>query len=150
MEKEDFSSLIHKFGEIVKKNKGDLSDVTVKFLNENVPHYNWVGIYIVQGGDLVLKTYSGPKETEHTRIKIGFGICGLAAKEGITVIVPDVSKDSRYISCFLETRSEMVVPLFRDSKVIGEIDIDSDFLDPFTDEDKDFIAGIINLIGRRL
>jgi L-methionine (R)-S-oxide reductase len=150
MKKEEFSPLIHKFGEVVRRNDGNLLDLTVKFLNENIPHYNWVGIYMVEGGDLVLKTYSGPKETEHTRIKIGFGICGLAAKEGVTIIVPDVSKDPRYISCFLNTKSEMVVPIFRGPQIIGEIDIDSDFLDPFNDDDKDFISEIINLIGRRL
>lgn len=150
MKGKNFSALVKEFAELEAKNDGNILDLTVRFLNQHVPYYNWVGIYLVKGDDLVLETYSGPKETEHTRIKIGFGICGLAAREGDTVIVPDVSKDTRYISCFLETKSEMVVPVFKGSEVIGEIDIDSDFLDPFTDEDKDFLSEIINLIGRRI
>ncbi|MEM4089189.1 MAG: GAF domain-containing protein, partial [Thermoplasmatales archaeon] len=94
--------------------------------------------------------YSGPKATEHTRIRIGFGICGLAAKNAETIVVPDVSKDPRYISCFLETKSEIVVPIFKDGKVIGEIDIDSDSLNPFTDKDNLFLERVANLLGRRI
>ena len=150
MRKTDFTSLIAKFEDELKTEEDDAASFTVRFLNKNVAHYNWVGIYMVEGNDLVLRTFSGPKETEHKRIKIGDGICGLAAKEELTVIVPDVSKDPRYIACFPETKSEIVAPIFRDGKVIGEIDIDSDFTDPFTNQDKSFLDKITNLIGRRL
>ncbi len=146
----NFDSLFKKFESEVKTQSDDLATFVVRFLNTNVPHYNWVGIYMVEGDDLILGAYSGPRETEHTRIKVGDGICGLAAKEELTVIVPDVSKDSRYIACFPETKSEIVAPIFKDGKVTGEIDIDSDFVDPFTNQDKHFLDRIINLIGRRL
>ena len=146
----NFDSLFKKFESEVKTQSDDLATFVVRFLNTNVPHYNWVGIYMVEGDDLILGAYSGPRETEHTRRKVGDGICGLAAKEELTVIVPDVSKDSRYIACFPETKSEIVAPIFKDGKVTGEIDIDSDFVDPFTNQDKHFLDRIINLIGRRL
>ncbi len=146
----NFDSLFKKFESEMKVQSDDLATFVVRFLNTNVPHYNWVGIYTVDGDDLILGAYSGPRETEHTRIKVGDGICGIAAKEELTVIVPDVSKDSRYIACFPETKSEIVAPIFKDGKVTGEIDIDSDFVDPFTNQDKHFLDRIINLIGRRL
>ena len=77
-----------------------------KALRAEVPHFNWVGVYVIEGGDtLVLKAWDGPAETEHVRIPIGQGICGLAAREARTVIVDDVNKDPRYLACFLQTRS---------------------------------------------
>lgn len=147
---EDFNGLTREFSIELEIHKEDALEFTVKFLNSKVPHYSWVGIYMVKGEYLILRTFSGPKETEHTMIKIGDGICGLAAKEELTVIVPDVAKDSRYISCFPETKSELVSPIFKDGKVVGEIDIDSDFIDPFSNEDKHFLERIRNLIGMRL
>ena len=146
----DFDSLFKEFESELKIQKEDLASFVVQFLNKKIPHYNWVGIYMIDGENLVLRTYSGPKETEHTKIKVGDGICGLAAKKELTVIVPDVSKDSRYIACFPETKSELVAPIFKEGKVTGEVDIDSDFVNPFTNQDKHFLDRIINLIGRRL
>jgi L-methionine (R)-S-oxide reductase len=150
MESVNKDSLLEKFKKNIPKGRKEIIDYTVKFLNENVNTYNWVGIYMVHGEDLILEGWQGPEATEHTRIKIGDGICGLAAKEQFTVIVPDVAKDSRYIACFPETKSEIVVPIFKNGKVIGEIDIDSDFTDPFNDSDKKFLEQIANFIGRRL
>ena len=150
MQNTDFNALFKEFEARLKSGKGDVASLTVEFLNKKVRHYNWVGIYMIRGDDLELLTYSGPKETEHTRIKVGDGICGLAAKEELTVVVPDVSRDPRYIACFPETKSEIVAPIFRDGKVIGEVDIDSDFVDPFTNQDRHFLDKITNLIGRRL
>ncbi len=150
MQNTDFNALFKEFEARLKSGKGDVASLTVEFLNKKVRHYNWVGIYMIHGENLELLTYSGPKETEHTKIKVGDGICGLAAKKELTVVVPDVSKDSRYIACFPETKSEIVAPIFRDGKVIGEVDIDSDFVDPFTNQDRHFLDKITNLIGRRL
>ncbi|MEM0130295.1 MAG: GAF domain-containing protein [Thermoplasmatales archaeon] len=150
MQNVSFSSMFKQFEKDIKVNRGNPLQFTVKFLNRNLHYYNWVGIYILQGQDLVLETYSGPRETEHTRIKLGFGICGLAAKTGETIVVPDVNKDPRYISCFLETKSEIVVPIIKNGHVVGEIDIDSDTLDPFTSEDRDFLESVANLLGRMI
>jgi GAF domain-containing protein len=114
----------------------------VKFLNSKVPGYSWVGIYLVEGKDLVLDVWAGPSATEHTRIPIGKGVCGFAAKAGKTEIVSDVSKDPRYLQCFLSTRSEIVVPIWNQGSVVGEIDIDGDQLDAFSSLDREFLEAV--------
>jgi hypothetical protein len=74
-----------------------------RLLRKDVAHFNWVGVYMIEGSDtLVLKAWDGPKATEHVRIPIGQGICGLAAREAKTVVVDDVNKDPRYLACFLK------------------------------------------------
>lgn len=117
-------------------------EVMVRLLNSSVPSYSWVGIYAVDGKDLVLDSWVGPAATEHTRISIGKGVCGYAAKSGRTEIVSDVAKDPRYLPCFLSTKSEMVVPITKDKTVLGEIDIDSDQLDAFSSVDREFVEAV--------
>lgn len=122
-------------------------------LEERFDHYAWVGIYLVEGGDLVLAAWSGPEATEHVRIPVGAGICGLAAATGETEVVPDVSERPEFIACFPSTRSEIVVPIrASDGRVIGEIDIDSDDLDAFGDDDRAFLemlAGELAAVAER-
>jgi len=113
-----------------------------EMLREGVSHYSWVGIYIVEGDNLILKAWVGDHATEHTRIKIGEGICGLAAETGKTVVVPDVTKDFRYIMCFACTKSEIVVPIKKGKTVYGEIDIDSEEIDAFDNKDEGFLEQI--------
>ncbi len=117
-------------------------DSVVKLLNSSVPTYAWVGIYIVQGSDLVLDAWSGPAATQHTRIPVGKGVCGFAAKAGKTEIVSDVGKDPRYLECFATTRAEIVVPILNGGRVIGEIDIDGDQLDAFSSLDREFLEAV--------
>ena len=122
-------------------------DALVKFLNSLAPTYSWVGIYAVDGKDLVLDAWAGPAATQHTRIPIGKGVCGFAAKAARTEIVSDVSKDPRYLECFLSTRSEIVVPISNQAGVIGEIDIDSDQLDAFSSVDREFLEVVARKAG---
>ena len=122
--------------------KKAILDLLVRELRRGFPTYNWVGVYAVEGEDLVLKAWSGPRPTQHVRIPMGAGICGLAARTQETVVVEDVSKDPRYIECFAETRAEVVVPIVRDGVALGEIDIDSEELDAFGPEDVDFLERI--------
>jgi GAF domain-containing protein len=117
-------------------------EAVVKFLNSEVPSYSWVGIYTIEGKDLVLDAWAGPSATEHTRIPIGKGVCGFAAKAGKTEIVSDVSKDPRYLQCFLSTKSEIVVPITEKGVVVGEIDIDGDQLDAFSSLDREFLEAV--------
>lgn len=117
-------------------------EAIVKLLNSSVPSYTWVGIYAVEGKDLVLDAWAGPAATEHTRIPIGKGVCGFAAKAGRTEIVSDVSKDPRYLQCFMSTKSEIVVPVFNENSVVGEIDIDGDQLDAFSSLDREFLEAV--------
>jgi len=129
-----------------KKGKS-ATDAVVRFLNSRVPGYSWVGIYMVEGEDLVLAAWSGPEATQHTRIPIGKGVCGYAAKTGRTEIVSDVSKDPRYLQCFISTKAEIVVPVFKGGKVIGEIDVDGDRVDAFSSLDGEFLEAVAGKLG---
>lgn len=128
--------------------KGLLAD-TVTLLHRERSHYNWVGIYLLEGNTLVLGPYVG-KPTPHTRIPLNQGICGAAASSGKTVIVDDVNSDPRYLVCSLETRSEIVIPISHDGKILGEIDIDSDTPAAFTEEDRKVLEAVANILSAEL
>jgi L-methionine (R)-S-oxide reductase len=112
-------------------------------------HYNWAGIYLLEGETLVLGPYIG-KPTPHTRIPLDQGICGAAASSGQTLIVDDVNADPRYLACSLETRSEIVVPIARAGKILGEIDIDSDTPAAFTAEDRALLEAVAAILAAKL
>jgi GAF domain-containing protein len=120
-----------------------------RLLSAGVKHYNWVGVYMLDGARemLELRAWDGAAATEHTRIPIGQGICGLAAREAKTVVVDDVRKDPRYLQCFLHTRAEIVVPIFKDKAVVGEIDIDSDLVASFGETDQIFLEWLAGKLG---
>ena len=120
---------------------------TVELLHDRFEHYSWVGIYLVEEGDLVLGPWKGPQATEHVRIPIGQGVCGAAAASGQTEVVDDVNSDERYLSCFPSTRSEIVVPIVYEGKVVGEIDIDSDTPAAFGQEDTALLERVAVLIS---
>jgi L-methionine (R)-S-oxide reductase len=119
----------------------------VDLLHDRVESYSWVGIYFVEGDELVLGPWRGPAATEHVRIPVGHGICGAAAASGETEIVADVNADDRYLSCFLSTRSEIVVPILYDELVVAEIDIDSDQPAAFDEEDRAFLERVAEAIS---
>lgn len=120
---------------------------TVDVLHDRFERYSWVGIYLVEGDDLVLGPWKGPQATEHVRIPIGQGICGAAATSGVTEVVDDVNADDRYLACFVFTRSEIVVPIAYEGRVVGEIDIDSDVPAAFGPEDRTFLERVALLIS---
>jgi L-methionine (R)-S-oxide reductase len=122
----------------------------VDLLHDRVDHYSWVGIYVVEGDDLVLGPWKGPEATEHVRIPVGQGVCGAAAASGETEIVDDVNADPRYLACFASTRSEIVVPIHAEGRVVGEIDIDSDRPAAFGDEDRLLLERVAELVGASL
>lgn len=134
----------------ISKNSSNFLQEVVDFLCDNFEHYSWVGIYIVKGNDLVLGPWRGPTATEHTKIPIGKGICGAAAKSGKTEIVSDVNADNRYLSCFISTKSEIVVPIVKNKKIIGEIDIDSDKKNAFSKKDKIFLEKIADMLSEHI
>lgn len=118
---------------------------------ERHPRFDWVGIYWVEDEELVLRAWKGPEATEHVRIPVGQGICGLAARTGETVNVPDVNADDRYLACFPSTRSELVVPVVdANDTVIGEIDIDSDEEGEFTADQVALVEDVADWLGRRV
>ena len=112
------------------------------------PTYNWVGLYLLRGGELRLDAWSGPAPTTHTSIPLGKGICGFVAKSGRTEIVSDVSKDPRYLQCFTGTKSEIVVPITHEGKVVGELDIDGDVANAHSSVDREFLEALVMKISR--
>jgi len=113
------------------------------------PRFDWVGIYWLKGKELILGPWSGRHATEHNRIPISEGICGAAVREDKTIIVDDVNKDPRYLSCFLETRSEIVTPIRKKGKIVGEIDVDGKDVAAFNDEDRKFLEAVADYIGEQ-
>lgn len=120
---------------------------TVEVLHDRFDHYSWVGVYLVEGDDLVLGPWKGPQATEHVRIPVGQGVCGAAAASGETEIVDDVNADERYLACFPSTRSEIVVPISYEGRVVGEIDIDSDEPAAFGPDDRVFLERVASQIS---
>ena len=120
----------------------------VKVLKEQMPDYAWVGIYVLEGEELLLGPYRG-KPSPHTRIPLNQGICGAAASTKQTIIVDDVDADPRYLACSLETRSEIVVPIMRGVNVLGEIDIDSDKKAAFGPADRELLEAVATLLARK-
>jgi L-methionine (R)-S-oxide reductase len=130
-----------------------LMDGIACLLHDKMLKYNWVGFYMLEPGTrppvLVLGRFKGAM-TPHTRIPLNEGICGAAASSGKTVVVDDVHSDSRYLACSIETKSEIVVPVFVRGVVAGELDIDSHFPAAFGVDDRDLVEHCARLVGKRL
>jgi GAF domain-containing protein len=126
-----------------------LMTAIVRRLAERLEKYNWVGFYLLEPStrELVLGPFVGAP-TPHTRIPLDRGICGAAASSGETVVVDDVHSDPRYLSCSLETRPEIVVPIFVRGEVVGELDIDSHFPAAFGPDDRRLVEHCARLVGR--
>lgn len=118
-------------------------------LKGNVDHYNWVGFYFRNGDkeELLLGPYVGAP-TDHTTIPFGKGICGQVAVSNQNFVVPDVAAQDNYIACSFTVKSEIVIPLFVNGQNIGQIDIDSHVLDPFTEKDERFLEFVNTEIAR--
>ncbi|MDX1363878.1 GAF domain-containing protein [Arenibacter latericius] len=112
-------------------------------LKDNVPYYDWVGFYFRNGNkeELILGPYAGAP-TDHTTIPFGKGICGQVAVSNQNFVVPDVKAQDNYIACSITVKSEIVVPLFVNGENIGQIDIDSNTINPFSEEDERFLEYI--------
>ncbi len=133
----------------------DLMSIIVGRLEERVAHFDWVGFYMIEKGRLgedpmlVIGPYVGAV-TPHTRIPLNQGICGAAASSGETVVVDDVNADPRYLSCSIETKSEIVTPVFVNGNVVGELDIDSHTPAAFSPDDRQLVEHCAALVGRYL
>lgn len=111
-----------------------------ELLKAEVDYYTWVGFYFKNGdkNELKLGPFAG-EPTDHTIIPFGKGICGQVAVSNKNFVVPDVSAQDNYIACSIHVKAEIVVPLFKNGENIGQIDIDSNVPDPFTEEDERFL-----------
>ncbi len=133
----------------VSTSLASLQQGVVESISQNLPHYNWTGFYMLDPADpetLVLGPFVGDP-TPHVRIRVTQGICGAAVATGETVVVDDVNADPRYLSCSINTRSEIVVPIYVHGHVIGELDIDSHDSAAFTQADQLFLEDVAQIIG---
>jgi GAF domain-containing protein len=120
-----------------------------ELLEQNISYYNWVGFYFRNGNkeELLLGPYVGAP-TDHSVIPFGKGICGQVAVSNQNFVVPDVAAQDNYIACSFTVKSEIVVPLFVNGENIGQIDIDSNVLDPFTEADERFLEFVNSEIAK--
>ncbi|MFO7791677.1 MAG: GAF domain-containing protein [Candidatus Saliniplasma sp.] len=147
----DSANILEKVEKVLKRDIGKdqkLKDIC-GLLVDDVEHYDWVGFYLVKEGRLVLGPYVG-EPTEHTDIYFGEGICGQAASREESFTVQDVSDEDNYLSCSPKVKSEIVVPIFKDGEVVGELDIDSHEESPFTDEDEKLLEEICEEVAEIL
>ncbi len=147
---ERFHLLLNRVREIVDgpSDRNEKLKTICQSLRDGVAYYDWVGFYIVDASkrDLVLGPFAG-EPTEHVRIPFGKGICGQAAERKETFIVQDVSKETNYLSCSPRVQSEIVVPIFKNGEILGELDIDSHTLSPFTPEDREFLEDVCQMVS---
>ncbi|WP_312824568.1 GAF domain-containing protein [Epilithonimonas sp.] len=120
-------------------------------LDKEISYYNWTGFYFKNGDkdELVLGPYVGAV-TDHVIIPFGKGICGQVAVSGETFVVPDVWAQDNYLSCSIDTKAEIVVPIFKNGENIGQIDIDSHSKDPFTKEDEELLNWLCEEVAKVL
>ena len=147
-----FEELKPKVTEITANTNNSIDEKLLKIcelLSESVDYYNWVGFYFAnqETKTLHLGPYIGA-ETDHTVIPFGKGICGQVAVSNANFVVPDVAAQDNYIACSFTVKSEIVVPLFVNGKNIGQIDIDSHVLNPFTDADERFLEFVCSEIAK--
>lgn len=150
----DYSSLLTNCQEILSNHQADVYETLTEicsYLQKEVANYDWVGFYMAnhQEQTLHLKAFAGIP-TDHTVIPFGKGICGQVAVSNQNFRVDDVSAQDNYIACDLHVKSEIVIPLFKETKNIGQIDVDSNTIKAFTDEDARFLEELNTLIAHKL
>lgn len=134
-----------------KHNTDEKLQKVCHLLDQEISYFNWTGFYFKNGDkdELKLGPYVGV-ETDHTIIPYGKGICGQVAVSNETFIVPDVHLQDNYLSCSIDTKAEIVVPIFKNGENIGQIDIDSHTIDPFTKEDLELLEWLCNEVSKIL
>lgn len=150
--------LIHKFTpeieKILNQNpfdlKGSLSEIC-EFLRSNIFHFDWVGFYFNNNkkSRLELKSFSGAP-TEHKKIPFGKGVCGQVAVSNKKLIVPNVELEKNYLSCNISVRSEIVIPILLNEENIGQIDVDSNSVNPFTENDIKLLEHVCDKIALKI
>jgi len=147
-----FEELKPKVTEIISNSTISREEKLLKIcelLSDSIDYYNWVGFYFAnqETKTLHLGPYVGA-ETDHTVIPFGKGICGQVAVSNENFVVPDVAAQDNYIACSFTVKSEIVVPLFVNGENVGQIDIDSHVLNPFTEEDERFLEFVNEEIAK--
>ena len=146
----NFNELKPKISDLVSRSSS--LDATLKevceLLKTSIPYYDWVGFYFKNGEkeELKIGPYAGAT-TDHEIIPFGKGICGQVAVSNENFVVPDVNSQDNYIGCSLNVKSEIVIPLFVNNVNIGQLDIDSNTIDPFTHEDERFLEFVCESVA---
>jgi L-methionine (R)-S-oxide reductase len=148
------SKLLEEFAAYAKSasNAEDLMKHVVNELHERMTRYNWVGFYVVDPADsnyLIVGPFAG-SFTPNARIALGQGLCGAAAATGRVVVVDDVAKDPRYLPGSSMVKSEIVVPIFADKKVVAELDAESYFANTFTEGERKFVEACAEIVAGRM
>ncbi len=149
-----FEQLKPKVETIISNNSKSVDErllAICQLLEQHIEYYNWVGFYFRNGNkeELVLGPYVG-EPTDHTVIPFGKGICGQVAVSNENFVVPDVSSQDNYIACSITVKAEIVIPIFVNGKNIGQIDIDSNTPDPFTEADERFLEFVCKNVSEIL
>ncbi len=144
--KNEFNKALDKIKKLIESNDKELLKNICTILKNDIYHYDWVGFYVLKGGELVLSDYAG-KPTNHTNIAIGKGVCGQVAEKKEMMVVQDVNQIDNYISCSIDVQSEIVAPIINNGNFIAEIDIDSHSPAPFTKDDEKFLGEICSLLS---
>jgi GAF domain-containing protein len=129
-----------------EEGRAALLELTASRIRAAGPPYTSVYLYMLHGGELVLEAHSG-RETEHVRIPVGRGVCGVAVATGEDQNVGDVSAAGHYLACNLETRSELVVLIRRGPLVLGQIDVDSDVEGRFADDEVEAVRKVAEALA---
>ena len=141
----DINLVLIAVDEIIRDSKSldDTMQLTSELLAKQVPHYDWVGFYLVDesGVNLILGPYVGAA-TEHTKISFGKGVCGQVAVSEMSRVIQDVSLEENYLSCGTNVQSEIVFPIMKNGKFVAELDIDSHAIAPFTDHDNKLLEAV--------
>jgi len=134
-----------------KHNTEEKLEKVCHLLDQEIAYFNWTGFYFKNGDkdELKLGPYVGAP-TDHDIIPYGKGICGQVAVSNETFVVPDVKEESNYLSCSIDTKAEIVVPIFKDGQNIGQIDIDSHTVDPFTADDRELLEWLCQEVSKIL
>ena len=141
-----FEKTLAEINDLVRQQPEDLLLQVCRLLKDRICHYDWIGFYILEKGELRLGSYVG-KPTEHTHIAIGKGVCGQVAEKKETIVVQDVSRENNYISCSIDVQSEIVVPVLKDGAFVAELDIDSHSPAPFQADDTLFLEQVCSLLS---
>lgn len=148
---DEFADLAHIASLADHEDAGGALQRICNYLRAAVEHYDWVGFYLAYPADklLLLGPFAGAP-TEHLKIPYGRGICGQAVNSGEAFVVPDVLSETNYLSCSVETKAEIVLPVWHEGEFVGELDIDSHTRDPFTQNDEPFLEEVCRICAPRV
>lgn len=147
---EQYLILVKQVKNLLNKNENLISNLAnfTAALKQTFSKISWIGFYLFDGEKLYLGPFQG--KVACTLINIGSGVCGTSAQKLETIIVPDVDKFPGHITCDVESRSEIVVPIVKDGKLIGVLDLDSTDYDSFNETDKKYLEELVDFLTKEI